>query len=172
MIKEPAKVKLVLGILASNMDVLNSAHRIISGEFGFIDNQSSVFPFTFTHYYNDEMGENIQRQFVSFEKHISPEELCRIKLRTIQLENSQRDDGKRIMNLDPGYLTLHSLILASTKEACYRVYLGDGIFAQPMLQYKKSAFIPFEFTYPDYSDERTLTFFSNVRKIYSEQIKT
>ena len=169
---EPREVKLVMGLLASDDKALQRAYKIITDEFGSTDLMSEIIPFSFTHYYNDEMGESILRQFVSFGRLILPADLWEIKRHTIELENSQRIGGRRIMNLDPGYLTLHSLALASTKEACYRVYVGNGIYGQAMLQYKKSKFLPFEFTYPDYADEKTLIFFDDVRQIYSRQIKS
>jgi len=168
----PHEVKLVMGLLASNDEALMGAKKIISAEFGQIDHESQIIPFIFTHYYNEEMGENILRQFVCFERFVPPQYLWKIKHRTIELENAEKIGAKRVMNLDPGYLTLYSLVLASTKEACYRVYIEKGIYGQPMLQYKKGKFAPFEFTYPDYSDERTLFFFNEVRQIYSRQIKS
>lgn len=172
MIFEPEKAKLVIGILASNKDALNTAHSIIINEFGIIDKESIPFPFIFTQYYNDEMGDNIIRQFVSVERLISPAEISTIKCKTIELENNVRINGKRIINIDPGYLTLHSLILVSTKQACYRVYLDKGIYGQAMLHFKKGNFMPFEYTYPDYADEISRKFFKEVREIFFAQIKS
>lgn len=171
MIVEPEKAKLIIGILASNKDALTTAHSIITKEFGIIDNESIPIPFTFTQYYNDEMGDKIIRQFVSVDRLISPAEISMIKCRTIELENAVRINGKRIINLDPGYLTLHSLILVSTKQACYRVYLDKGIYGQAMLHFKKGDFVPFEYTYPDYADEISRKFFTEVREIFFSKMK-
>jgi hypothetical protein len=163
--------KLIMGILASNAGSLSRAHEVITKTFGAMDIMSKVVPFDYTHYYNVEMGESILRQYVAFENLISPNELWKIKRRTIELENRERIEGNRTINLDPGYLTLCSVVVASTKEACYRVYLNDGIYAQPMLHYRKNTFVPFEFTYPDYADEKNRIFFNEARVLYQQQKK-
>ena len=167
----PGNVKLIIGILSSSIDSLKRAHQIITSEFGEIDCESDIVSFNYTDYYNVEMGNNILRRFVSFKKLIFPGDLWRTKRRTIEMENAEKACNKRVMNLDPGYLTLSSLILASTKEACYRVYLDEGIYAQPMLHFRKGGFVPFEFTYPDYADDKTRSFFNEVRGIYHMQLK-
>ena len=169
--KRPVDVKLIVAILASSADVLKRAHNLIEHDFGPIDIMSNILPFKYTQYYNNEMGDGILRQFVSFEHLVFPGKLCCVKKRTNEIEDTERLNGKRIMNIDPGYLTLSSLIVASTKEACYRIYLDDGIYAQPMLHFRKNEFIPFEFTYPDYADAENRAFFSRVRDIYHQQLK-
>ena len=42
----------------------------------------------------------------------------------------------RPLNLDPGYLTLGKLVLASTKDFAHRIYLGRGIYAEMTLFYR------------------------------------
>ena len=42
----------------------------------------------------------------------------------------------RPLNLDPGYLTLGKLVLASTKDFAHRIYLGRGIYAEVTLYYR------------------------------------
>ena len=61
-------------------------------------------------------------------------------------------------------MELSKLIVASTKDASYRCYLKDGIYAQPMLAFKKGRFYAYEWTYPDYRDELFLSFFETARE--------
>jgi len=75
-----------------------------------------------------EMGKPLFRQFLSFEKLISPEQLVEIKLFTNQLEQESAEQGRRRVNLDPGYLSLDHLVLATGKPCAHRIYLSQGIW--------------------------------------------
>jgi hypothetical protein len=167
---DPAPVKLIMGILASTRRDLKHAHGLVAKDFGKIDLQSDIIPFNYTDYYSREMGPDILRQYVSFDKLIHARKLWEIKLRTNDLEDSERRDGKRVVNLDPGYLSHCAVVLATTKEAGHRVYLNGGIYGQPMLYFRRKGFVPLEFTYPDYADEKNRIFFDMVRGVYREQL--
>ncbi len=168
--KHAVNVKLIMGILASAREYLKQAYEVTRKNFGPIDLQSDIIAFDYTDYYNDEMGDNILRQYVSFERLIYPGELWEIKVRTNELEDSGIVDGKRVMNLDPGYLSMCAVVLATTKEASHRVYLNGGIYGQPMLYFSKGGFVPFKLTYSDYADEKNRIFFDEVREIYRKQL--
>ena len=75
----PNPVKLIVGILAYDQSCLESAVNAVENEFGKIGLTSDVWPFTQTEYYKDETGENILRQFVSFEKLISPDQSAAVR---------------------------------------------------------------------------------------------
>jgi len=61
-------------------------------------------------------------------------------------------NGKRTINLDPGYLAQDKLVLATTKDFYQRLYLGQGIYGEVTLHFQKGRFRYFSWTYPDYSD--------------------
>ena len=65
-------------------------------------------------------------------------------------------DGKRNVNIDPGYLTLANVILATTKGYSHRIYLGKGIYGEVTLLYKEKdkTFVPNIFTYSDYQEKK------------------
>jgi len=163
--------KLFMGLLGSSEEHLDAAKAEVQTRYGPIDLASPVFPFTFTTYYNEEMGEGIVRQFASFERLFDPGRLRAIKEETMILEGRMSADGKRRANLDPGYLNLSTVVLATTKDASYRVYLGEGVYAQPTLFFRERAFHPFEWTYPDYRQKETLSFFGEVRERLKEQLR-
>ena len=76
---------------------------------GRIDLRSEIIPFTFSRYYQRDMGKNLLRQFVSFTDLIDPEHLAEIKHQSNALEARLADeldhDGiARPVNLDPGYV--------------------------------------------------------------------
>ncbi|NIR15998.1 MAG: DUF4416 family protein, partial [Desulfobacterales bacterium] len=57
-------------------------------------------------YYAKEMGWPLHRRFVSFEPLIRPLRIVEIKLTTNRIENENLQDGKRQINIDPGYISL------------------------------------------------------------------
>ena len=57
---------------------------------------------------------------------------------------------KRSVNLDPGYLTLSKLVLASTKDHAQRIYLGQAIWAEITLAFRGKSFTRHPWSYPDY----------------------
>src|SRR5215470_6263856 len=79
-------VKLFIGILVSNPELIPSVRERLITLFGTIDHESPVIPFDFTDYYSAEMGDIIDRLFFSFERLIDADELAEIKRRTNTLE--------------------------------------------------------------------------------------
>lgn len=162
--------KLFMGVLASSEKALDEAKHRVECRYGPIDLQSVVFPFVYTTYYNEEMGEGILRQFLSFHNLFDPGGLREIKKTAIDIEREMVVEGRRKANLDPGYLNLSTIVLATTKDASYRVYLGERIYAEPTLFFRKRQFRPFEWTYSDYRVEESLRFFGEMRRIFREQL--
>jgi hypothetical protein len=173
-IHTPRPVKLFVGMLAGRTDLFNIAQAELNGEFGPIDIASDIMPFDFTDYYEDEMGPNLLRKFVGFERLINPKELASIKLFTNDLEEeiSERFGSEnRLVNLDPGYITLSKLVLASTKDYSHRIYLGDGIFAEVTLHFSGKQFNAWPWTYPDYKTAAYCRFFETMRRQYLETLR-
>ena len=164
-------VKLIAGVLAASEGHLEEVKKALQQKYGVIDNESGVVDFDYSAYYNAEMGNSILRQFVTFEDPIYPGRLREIKIETNGMELAQALDGLRQVNIDPGYLTLASVVLATTKDASFRVYLGEGIFAQTTLFFQDKTFQPYEWTYKDYRDPRHIEFFNLVRSKYHNRIR-
>jgi hypothetical protein len=93
--------------------------------------------------------------------------LAEVKHITIALESALSVETPagtgRTVNIDPGYVTLSKVILATTKDYSHRVYLRDGIFAEVTLYYKDGAFRPHVFTYRDYVEPEAIKFFTRTR---------
>ena len=51
---------------------------------------------------------------------------------------------KRKINIDPGYISLGNLVLATGKPFAHRPYLGSGIYADLTLVYQRGGFHPLE----------------------------
>src|SRR5262245_36567687 len=168
-------VKLFVGVLASNAGRLPTIEDRLMADFGPVDHRSPIIPFRFTDYYKHEMGETIDRVFLSFERLIEADRLPQIKVTTNLMEEAfaaQATDAKRPVNLDPGYLEHAKIVLASTKNFYHRMYLADGIFGEVTMHYKNNAFLFFPWTYPDYQSAEYQEFFLTVRRIYREQLRS
>jgi hypothetical protein len=136
-----------------------------------IDLRSVPFPFTQTAYYEREMGAGLQRVYVSFDTLIGSAELIVMKHMTNCLEAEWATVlGRRRVNLDPGYLDLAKVVLASTKDHAHRLYLGAGIYAEITLRYSRKQFQAWDWTYPDYRLPSTRAFFEHVREQYKRQL--
>ena len=173
-ITTPQPVKLLVGMLAPRTELFDAVQVELVGRFGPVDMLSDVIPFDFTDYYEAEMGPDLLRKFVAFEKLINPRELAGAKLFTNDLEESITEkfaSPRRIVNLDPGYITLAKLVLASTKDYSHRIYLGDGIFTEVTLHYADGRFNPWPWTYPDYKTEAYHKFFEMTRKKYRDVLR-
>jgi hypothetical protein len=171
-IRTPTSVKLFIGMISGRKDVFDSTKEKLIEIFGPTDSESDPIPFTHTDYYEKEMGKNLVRRFLSFGRLIQPDTLPNIKVLTNKLEESFTRAGSRLINLDPGYLSLDKLVLASTKNYSHRIYLKSGIYAEVTLIYRRSGgFRPLPWTYPDYRSAEYLQFFHRVRKIYTLQLK-
>jgi hypothetical protein len=143
--------------------------RQATREFGRTTAVSDAFDFTETNYYAAEMGGDLKKQFWAFAAPIDPGRLAAIKLATNLWEAEYAGLGlhaePRPLNLDPGYLTLAKLVLASTKDHAHRIYLADGIYAEVTLSFRSGAWQPFEWTYPDYRRPDFHEFFSLCREL-------
>lgn len=164
-------VKLVCSLLAADLSWLARGREAVEKRFGRIDLASAPTPFRFSSYYEKELGPGPVRQYVSFERSVLPSALAAIKLATNRMEKMLSEGGIRRVNLDPGYLDLSKLVLASTKDASYRVCLGRGISAQATLSFRQGSFRPWEFTYESYRDPVSIDFFNRVRALYRRGIK-
>lgn len=164
-------VKLVTGFIFKDELAFAQAKCRLLRRFGDVDFQSPVLSFNLTSYYKDEMGDGLKRVFISFKRLILPEDLPRIKVLTNKIESKLSQAGKRRVNIDPGYLDLPKLILASTKDYAHRIYLNKGIYAELTLTFQGKSFAPWQWTYPDYRSNEYIAIFNQIRELFSEQIK-
>jgi hypothetical protein len=165
-------VKLIFSVFAQASSQLDEVIIRLSVLYGPSDFISELIYFDYTDYYSREMGENLVRRFLSMEKLIMPEILPDIKLATNKIENGFTKDGKRLVNIDPGYIAKGHLILATGKQYAHRPYLRNGIYADLTLIYQKKKFCYLPWTYPDYADEKQLLMLAKIRDTYLSQLKS
>ncbi|MGD0724225.1 MAG: DUF4416 family protein [Spirochaetia bacterium] len=166
-----SREKLVIAILISAIGRSDELISRLADRWGPVDFASDPFTFTFTHYYDAEMGSPIDRLFISFERLVDPSCLARTKQETNGIEDLFREKGSRKVNLDPGLLSLPRFVLATTKENAHRIPLTEGIYAEITLLYGKGSFRPLPWTYPDFRSEPTLSILNKIRALYKSQPK-
>jgi len=174
-ITEPKPVKLFVGMLAAKSEWFAAAEEALVAQFGAIDLASDEMPFGWTDYYREEMGEGLLRKFVSFDRLLPADEIAEIKRQTNAIEERLAadiaDGPKRPVNLDPGYLSLSKVVLATTKDYSHRLYLGRGIYAEVTLHFHKGRYEPWEWTYRDYRTPEYGAFFLEMRRRLSDQLR-
>ena len=156
---------LITGLLAGSQPLLEQTAHALELEFGPVAERSPLLPFDFTDYYEPEMGPRLIRQWLGFEHTIDPAALARIKLTTNRIETRLAEAGRRRVNIDPGLLSLHNLVLASTKDHAHRIYLDHGIHAETTLTYRADKWNPLDWTYADYRTETCHRFLDRCRKL-------
>ncbi len=169
--QEPEPVKFFIGILYSDAPFLESVLPALEEKYGPIDYRSEPFPFDVTDYYVDELGHPIFRIFVSFRDWIHPRELARLKIETNALEEKFSENGHRKINLDPGYMDVGKVVLASAKFNIQKIYLDQGIYADLTLHYEKGHFFPYPWSFPDFKTGRYERTFLLIRERYKVQHK-
>jgi hypothetical protein len=135
----------------------------LGARYGAAASRSAPYPFA-SGYYEAEMGPGLVKFLVCFEGLLAQERLAGVKRETNALEEAAADARGRACNLDPGLVTHYSVILATTKGYAHRIYLGEGIYAEPALLFRRGAAEPLPWTYPDYQSPAACAFFSQARR--------
>ena len=172
-VREVQPVLLLVAAFGATDEALTLGKERVEKEFGTIAKESATYRFDdFTHYYAKEMGDALPKRFWVFQKLVDPGDLAAIKRLTNAWEEEigaklfaeGRAKTPRPLNLDPGYIELGKLILASTKDHAHRIYLRDGIFAETTLMYSQKAWRALPWSYADYKDPQNQAFFSECRE--------
>lgn len=171
----PLPVLRFAGLLASSEESLIAARKELSQWYGLIDDMSPVIPFTFTNYYEDQMGPGLLRQWVRFATLFAPEQLAKCKLETnmaeVLLGRQCTQSVRRPVNVDPGYVTRYKVVLATTKDHSHRVYLSEGIYGEVTLHWSNNQWTPWPWTYADYKTPQASEFFVRAREFYFQQLQ-
>jgi hypothetical protein len=137
--------------------------------FGEIATESPRFEFRETDYYAATMGDRLKKCFWVFAERRNSSDLPDWKIAANLWEAEYARLGlhpePRPLNLDPGYLTLAKLVLASTKDHAHRIYLSRGIYAEVTLYFKDGRWQHREWTFPDYRRTDYQEFFTAARQL-------
>lgn len=163
-------IKIFTGLIFSDEKLCKKVETQLIKKFGPVEISSPVFNFDFTEYYKKEMGPNLKRKFLVFKQLQSAGFGCEAKRFTMFLEDHFREDNKRKVNIDPGYINLAKLVLLTRKDYSHRIELSEGIYAEVTLYYRNGTFNPWPWTYPDYKTKEYISFFNEVRLRIKQQL--
>lgn len=173
-IRYPEPGMVVLGVLQCPEEpVLPLALPRLAQVLGEVKADPAELSFDWTDYYAREMGTPLTRCFLYGTRLVPREALLRLKLATNAIEEMlARPDGTRRINLDPGIMSAENFVLATTKNHAHRIYLGEGIFAEVTLRFRKDGFEPLDWTYPDYRCEEIRRVLNRLRAEYMGWIRS
>ena len=161
--RSASPAKLIVGFLVRDKSLTRGIIDALGRSFGPLDLLSPWLPFDFTDYYTREMGAPLHRRLLAYKKLVAQDQLPAIKHITNRLEASCSAQGRRRVNIDPGLLLRERFVLATGKNFTHRVYLGQGIYADLTLVYRRNGFQALPWTYPDYTDARLQAFLLRAR---------
>lgn len=150
----------VKAVLALN-SIFGTEPDIISPEFAVVE----------TTYYENEMGPDLVKVYLSWPDLISPERLAAIKLKAMAWEKDNAVDGKRTANIDPGYIFSGGLVLSTGKFRGHRLPLGSGIWGELTLNYHQGRFLAFPWTYLDYQKPEVQVWLMMMRQACMASLK-
>jgi hypothetical protein len=166
----PIPAKLFVGIISRDPELFQICAERLVGAYGPVDMRSEVLPWEHSDYYQNEMGTDLHRLFLFFERLIDPGDLSPIKLYAIRLEEELsrpvESKSRRTVNLDPGYVTEAKVVLATTKDFPHRIYIGGCIYAESTLHYSKNSktYLSVDHTYPDFRSQYCRDLFNGARE--------
>lgn len=167
----PKSVCLITALCFNDKILKDNTIALMEKEYGPIQFELAPLLFSYTNYYGKEMGSNLQKMYLSFKELVDPAQLSGIKHFTNKLELKTATNGDRNINIDPGYIEIPKLILATTKNFSHRIYIGDGIYGDVQLYWQNGSFQVNPWTYPDYQDSRVKSFFETIRNNYFKTLK-
>ena len=147
---------LICAILAVSERSMDTARARLTELFGEPSRLSAPYAFTHSAYYSREMGAGLTKQIAAFARRVDPADLPRIKRATMTLERDlavgSTATPQRRVNIDPGLVTVESLVLATTKYSGHRICIGPALYAEVTLLFQRGGCTPFEWTYPDFRE--------------------
>ncbi|MGD8628779.1 MAG: DUF4416 family protein, partial [bacterium] len=146
--------------------------RLLIEELGPVDLRSPLLPFDFTDYYAGEMGTGLKRRWIAFSGLRERGYLAQAKHAAVILENRLSSDGRRTVNIDPGYVDDAQVVLSTAKNFAHRIYIGKGYYAEVTMFCMRTGLQALEWTYPDYKGEKGREFFEKVRGAYHRQLRS
>jgi hypothetical protein len=167
----PLAVKPVASLILAREDLAGPVLRRLAIYWGPVDLVGPLGPFTATEYYSREMGGKLWRCLASFLHLASAAHLADWKVFTNSLEKRFSLGGRRLVNLDPGYVARERLVLATGKNYVHRVYLSQGIYGDLTLLAGREGFQALAWTYPDYAEGPLPELLALVRRKYLWQLK-
>lgn len=161
---EPKPCTFFCGFIWNDRDRLESCLERSVALWGPVLERSGDLPFVETAYYSAEMGSRLVRTYYIYEPPLGDSvELVGRKHQAAGLEKEFLAGGRRSINLDPGYLNGHQVVIATFKDFAHRIHLGRGVYAHLEYVFKNGEPQALPWTYPDFRREDHRTLFKSWR---------
>jgi hypothetical protein len=168
----PDQGLLVASVLGRTLALVDQAVARLSTELGELAYVSEPLGFSWTPYYEAELGDHPARRVIALERLADASQLVEIKKTSNRIEVAlSRRGGGREVNIDPGVLGPGQLVLASTKGRGHRIHLGRGIFVELTLLHGPDGFAALPWTYPDYASAELRDIFDRLRALLLESVR-
>lgn len=168
LIHVPEPVLPMTAVFTHYPEAIEWAKKKIEAHWGKIVLESEPFPFEQTQYYDASMGPHLRKIFFAMEPMMDPQRLAEMKNQSNVWEEEFASEFSvpevRPLNIDPGYVTLGKLVLASSKDFYHRIYIGDGIYAEITLSFTRGEWTAFPWTFPDYREPTYHPFLTRCRE--------
>lgn len=169
-IHTPSPVLPITAVFSRYPEALQWVRERAEEVWGPIVLESPAFPFQQTAYYDVSMGPELKKIFFAFKPEPDPSRLVQMKHDSNAWEKEYAMmchdifPEPRPVNIDPGYIELGKLILASSKDFAHRIYLNRGIYAEITLFYRHGRWQDHPWTFPDYRAGHYHPFFNQCRE--------
>jgi len=162
----------LLAVFSSQTEMLERVIKEWVCDYGPELDRYGPYPFAYTDYYTEEMGAGLEKVIVIGSRPICQDQLPVLKQASNRCEQQWNDDdGRRLVNLDPGFIDTDRLQLATTKHAAHRIYLRDGIYAETTLIFRHGNYQSLSWTYPDFFAPEFLRFLGECRPRMQELLR-
>lgn len=172
--KSPPPTLQLVAIFSRHESALAWARQAVVAAWGATWIESPCFDHGETTYYEASMGTGLRKQFLILQRAYDPAELAQSKLESNSWEDHLANVGdypeSRPVNIDPGYLTMTKLVLASAKDRAHRIYLSQGIYGEECLYFLDRRWQARPWTYPDYRRDDFQEFFVAARELLKKRI--
>jgi len=147
-----------MAIMYSSEELLDKSKSDLIKKYGPIEVEGEAYDFNFTNYYEPEMGKDLKKKFIIFEKEVTKEELADVKFFITEIEKKYSNNTGRTVNIDPGYLSEKELQLATFKEKSFKEKIHDKVWVHKVLEFDGNNIKQFFHTFADYKDKKNQEF--------------
>jgi hypothetical protein len=141
-------------LLYRDAAALEAALARLAAAFSPVEPRGPAHPFDQTDYYAAEMGPGLQRVLVGFVRLEPAGWLVPAKQAAVACEDALRFEGRRVVNIDVGYVDLGKVVLASGKGRPTKLYLAQGVWADLTLAFAEGRWHPLPWSFPDFRTGR------------------
>ena len=179
LVKQPPPSVRFAAVFSHSQEVLARVWPRLEAVWGPVAVLGTAFHFVESEYYLKTMSPgatHLCKQLGVFVTPYDPGQLAQDKLQSNAWEEEWGrewgvgEGSLRLVNIDPGYMSMTKLVLASTKNREHRLYLHSGIYAEVTLAFRDQRWQAFPWTYADYQRQDGLEYLTRAREWFTRKV--